>query len=126
MPKAWYLREKNIQHNLGLASFTMPSSVWLGLWEAFPDIEGGGEQEISGGSYARQELSLEIFDESSITNNALISFDDLPACTIVYWAIMDASTDGNILYYNSFEIPIIRTAGQDLEIEIGNLIVSED
>jgi hypothetical protein len=122
--KSAYLRDNLIEHALGVASFTMPTNVFLALFTTDPTINNTGT-ELSGGSYARQQLSLAAASNGRCASNTAETFSSLPACIITHWGIYDASTNGNLLYFGKFDIPIIRNAAEDLVIASGNIAVSE-
>lgn len=124
MPKSAYLRSALLKHAVGKTAFTMPSNKYLALFTSDPTINAVGT-EVAGGSYARQSISWGTEANGRISNDTLITFTNLPACTITHWGIYDASSAGNLLYFGVFEINIVRTAGQNLDIVIGNLEVSE-
>ena len=122
--KSQYLRNKLVEHALGLTTYTKPTNVYLALMLTDPTIDNTGT-EVSGGSYARQQLSLAAASDGRCATNAAVTFSSLPASTIAYYAIYDASTNGNLLYFGRFEQPIVRTAGQSLVFASGNIAISE-
>jgi hypothetical protein len=115
----------------------MPKSTWfidnlltgigssvdeIALFTSDPTTEDVGD-EVSGGSYARQAISWDTPADGGIANDTAITFSNLPACTITHWAVY--GTTGDMWYFGRFEIPILRTAGQNLEIAIGSLYIAE-
>ncbi len=122
--KSAYLKDKILDHTLGVSAFTMPTDVYLALLTSDPTIEDTGD-EVVGGSYARQVLSFAVASDGNSETDASVNFDNLPACTVTHWAIYDASTAGNLLHFGEFDIPLIRTAGQDIDIDAGNLNINE-
>jgi hypothetical protein len=126
MAKTTYLREKILKHVSGEASFTMPSSVYIGLLEEDPTKAGTQTSEVSGGSYARQEVTL-VYDSDteSSKNDTAVEFTDMPVCTVRFWALFDASTAGNMLIFEPVRGELVVSSGQELTLEIGNLIYRE-
>lgn len=98
------------------------SATKLALFTSDPTIANTGT-EVVGGSYARKNITWSAVSNGAISNSGTISFTNLPACTITHWGIYDPS--GNAWYFGRFEIPIIRTAGQGLDIVAGNLAINE-
>lgn len=96
-----YLEGKLIEHATGKTAFTMPTN-YLALFTAAPSDTGGGT-EVSGGSYARQNLSTALGTQSGgqIANASQITFPDATANwgTILAWATFDASSAGNMLWW---------------------------
>ena len=125
MAKSAYLRSRLLKHALAIASYTMPTNTYLALFTVDPTINNSGT-EVVGGSYARQLIDWGTEANGEVANDATVAFTNLPACTITHWGIYDASTVGNLLFLGQFEIPIIRTASQSLDIVVGNLALREE
>lgn len=77
-------------------------TVYVALFTAVPSDASGGT-EVVGSAYARQAAAAAIWTRtlSSIANNAEIAFPTVTtsAYTVVGWAIMDAASAGNMLYW---------------------------
>jgi hypothetical protein len=84
--------------NTGTAP-TRPAGCYLGLLTAAANIPAGTVTEVSGGSYARQNLAglLTAPSAGSTNNNATVSFAGMPACTVTHVAYYDAASAGNLL-----------------------------
>lgn len=50
-----YLKNELRKHVFRTGSFTKPTGIWLALYTTLPTDAGGGV-EVSGGSYARQQI----------------------------------------------------------------------
>ena len=78
------------------------STVYVALYTGVPSDASAGT-EVSGSAYARQAAASAVWTRtaSSIQNNAEIAFPTVTTTpyTVVGWAIMDASTSGNMLYW---------------------------
>lgn len=122
--KSAYLRSKVVKHVLGIASFTMPTNVFLALYTSDPTVSDTGT-ESTGGSYARQQLSFGTEADGSVASNTSETFSSMPAGTVTHWGIRDASSGGNLLYFGDFDIPITLTAGQNLPINSGDIRLTE-
>lgn len=83
-------------------ALTALSTVYVALYTAVPSDAATGT-EVSGSSYARQAVAAAAWTRtaSSISNNAEVAFPAVTASayTVVGWAIMDAVTTGNQLYW---------------------------
>ena len=123
--KTLYLRNKILDHVTGKATFTKPANTYLGLLEDDPTVAGLQDSEVSGGSYARQQVTWGSAADGLIKSDALIEFEDMPSALVKYWAVFDASTAGNILYYFPIAIPLQVAVAQDLTIDADNLILRE-
>jgi hypothetical protein len=78
------------------------STVYVALYTVVPSDAAAGT-EVTGSSYARQAVASAAWTRtgSSMANNAEIAFPAVTATpyTVVGWAIMDALTVGNQLYW---------------------------
>lgn len=113
-----YAENKLIDWFLRAQSFTAPTTVYVALFTATPSDTGGGT-EVSGGSYARVAVTSSLANWAGTqsagstsassgtggqtSNNASITF---PAPTanwgsITSFAVFDASTSGNMLFYGA-------------------------
>ena len=100
-----YLENKLLDHVVGKTSFTMPTATWIRLYTVTPSDSGGGT-EVTGGSY----VALNIVGAAawgtaasggSIANSVAITFATPSANwgTIVAFAVWDAQTSGNMLWW---------------------------
>ncbi len=122
--KSAYLKNKIIKHVLGEASYTMPTNVYLALYTNNPTENDTGT-ESTGGSYARQQLSFANAVGGTKTSNTSETFSSMPASTVTHWGIRDASSGGNLLYFGAFDLPIVLTAGNNLPIASGDIVIGE-
>jgi hypothetical protein len=104
------------------------TSVWIGLFTANPNKNGGGT-EVAGGSYARVEMDTDdVFPaaaSSETENDSVVSF---PTATASWGAVTaiglwDASSAGNLLAWH--ELPTPRTVGNgdNVAFPVGNIII---
>jgi hypothetical protein len=86
----------------GSPALTALSTVYVALYTAVPSDPAAGT-EVSGSSYARQAVASASWTRtaSSISNNVEVAFPAVTssAYTVVGWAILDASSAGNQLYW---------------------------
>jgi hypothetical protein len=120
-----YLESKLIDHFLGTATYTKPTTVYVGLFTVTPGEAGGGT-EVTGGSYARQSAAFGAASAGATTNSANIDFAGMPAATTVAIGIFDALTSGNMLLYGALTTNKTTDAGDTLRIATGSLSVSID
>jgi hypothetical protein len=109
--KSDYLESALLNHTFRTTAFTQPTNVYVSLHTADPTDAGTGT-EVSGGSYARVEVSRANASWSApannggaqeITNAAAVTFPSPTANwgTVTHFGIWDASTTGNLLYHGS-------------------------
>ena len=83
-------------------ALTALSTVYVALYTSVPSDSAAGT-EVAGSSYARQAVAAAAWTRTagSISNNAEVAFPAVTgsAYTVVGWAILDASSAGNQLYW---------------------------
>lgn len=124
-----YTENKLLDHVVGKTSFTMPS-VWVALFTAAPSDAGGGT-EVSGGSYARKSTAGADWAAASsgATSNAnAITFVTPSGSwgTVTHFALMDASTAGNMLAWSALTTPQAVGTGNTVSFAVGDLDITLD
>src|SRR5271165_1059661 len=99
---------------LGAFSYSVPSTLYLALFTVAPTSAGGGT-ECSGGSYARVAITNNSTNWPAATgsgpgtkaNGTTITFPTATAAwgTVVAWALYDAASAGNGLYWGTLNSP---------------------
>jgi hypothetical protein len=98
-----YLENALINATLRNTTYTSPATVYAGLFTSDPTDAGSGT-EVSGGSYARKAITFAAPSNGVTTNSAAAcEFDQATGSwgTITHFAIFDALTTGNMLYYGA-------------------------
>lgn len=125
-----YLENKLIDHTLRNVTYTPPSTVYIALFTSSASnaqLEANTiTNEVTGGSYARQSASFSAASGGSTSNSAILTFSSLPATTISYAAVMDASTAGNVLYYAQLGAPVTTASGDGFQINTAGFTVQLD
>jgi len=124
-----YLENKLLDHALGTASFTMPATVYLGLFTSGGGLEAGTlTAEISGGSYTRKVIDFAASSGGSAANSATIDFTTATATwgTITHIAVLDASTGGNVLYHGAVSTSKLIESGDTFQVSTGNMTIALD
>lgn len=128
--KSDYLENELLDHVLRNSAYSAPAAVYLALFTADPGEAGSLANEVSAGDYSRQAITFGTAAASgSISNTTLITFTAAAANnwgTITHWAICDASTSGNVLYYGALDVSRAVGIGDSCEVPIGDLTVTED
>lgn len=120
-----YLENKLIDHFLGTAAYTMPTTIYVALYSVAPTDSGGGTQ-LTGGSYARQLATFSASSSGATSNSSNIDFTGMPAATTVAIGIFDAITSGNLLLWGTLTTNKTTDAGDTLRIATGDLDISID
>lgn len=125
-----YLENEILDHVLNNAAFTSPATVYAAL---FTDTATAGEleagtltNEVTGGSYARQSISFGTAASGQASNDAAVTFTSMPATSVEWVAIMDASTAGNVLFYGTLASIKNLNSGDNFTLNIGDVDITLD
>ena len=125
-----YAENKVADHVVGKTAFTMPT-IWVGLWTAtLSDTSTGATAgEVSGGSYARKAAVGSDWNAASggsLTNAAILAFPQATASwgTVTHFALLDASTAGNIIGWADLTTPRAIVNGDTAQFNAGTLTVT--
>jgi len=112
---------KILDHSLGLTGYTPPSTWYYGLSTTTIGIDGTGETEPSGGSYARvavtnNKTNFGTSSNGSLTNDVSVEFPESTASwgTITYVFLADAASAGNIYFFEA--LPVAKTVQDDTTV----------
>lgn len=132
--KSNYLEEKMSQLMLGANAYSVPATVYIGLWtEALDDAsDGNSSGEVSGNAYERYEVTNNNTNWEGDTGNRTNAVDFIFETasggvwgTITYFAILDAATSGNILYWGQLTTPKDIGDGDTFKFVAGAISVNE-
>jgi hypothetical protein len=130
--KSDYLENKVLDLLLGAVSYTVPTTVYIGLYTVAPTDAGGGT-EVSGGGYARVAVTnnttnFPTASNGSKSNGTTINFPTATADwgTVVAVGIFDASTAGNLLFWANLTTSKVVQNGDTAQFASGSLTFSED
>lgn len=126
--KTNYLEDKVLEHVLRNVAYTSPATVYLALFTANPTDAAGGT-EVTGGSYARQSIAFAAPSPSgTIKNSALVTFPVASADwgTITGFAIFDASTVGNMLYWGALAASKSILTADQIKFAADSVVITED
>jgi hypothetical protein len=124
-----YLEKKLLDHVLTNTAYTPPTKVYLALFTSDPTDAGSGT-EITGGAYARQEIT---FGAASSPGGTSSTTADIvfPVATanwgiVSHVGIYDASTAGNLLFHGALNTARTINIDNQLVILAGELTVVLD
>lgn len=124
--KTDYLENELLDHALRNATWSPPATVYLALYTTAPGESTSGT-EVSGGSYARQAVTLGVASGGQVQNSGLITFPTASAGwgTIAGAALVDTSVGAcNILYYLDGLSQVVNT-NDIVSVAIAALTVTE-
>lgn len=128
-----YLEDKLIGHVFMGVAYTMPSGLYVSLFTTQPTDLGTDGVEVVGGSYARQSAppgggtpgwAQTAGGAGKASNTQLLTFTNMPACTVVGTGIWDALTGGNLLTHGTAAAPRTVVVGDSLTIAVNGLNVT--
>ena len=122
-----YLENALINVTLRNTAYTAPTTVYLALYTTDPTDADTGT-EVSGGSYARQSLSVTTASAGIVTSSADVTFPQATANwgTISHIGILDALTSGNLLMHTELTTSKTIELGDIFKIPTGNLTAELD
>ena len=122
-----FLENEVLDHVFGASAYTAPATLYLALYTAAPSDSGGGT-EVSGGSYAREEITFGTASSGSIANDAAVEFSAATATwgTITHVGIFDASTGGNLIDWGSLTSSKAIASGDIVRVQSGEYTISLD
>jgi|TARA_S200002703_G_scaffold148725_1_gene145673 hypothetical protein len=136
-----YLETKLLDHSLGTASFTSPSTIYVGLFKSTVDaattlanLEAGtltDEVPTSGSTaYARQTITFNSASSpgGTATNNGAVTFTTATANwgDVTHLALLDGGTAGagNVLYAGALDSTKTVETGDSFVIQDANLTIT--
>ena len=99
---------------VGTSSYTVTTPIKLAL-ETVAGSDTAAGTEVTGGSYARQTIAFAAASSGAISNNATISFTNMPACTVVAIAIYDNAGSPKRLAYGPLTANKTVASGDTLQ-----------
>ena len=120
-----FLENALVNATLRATTYTSPATVYVSLWTSDPTDANTGT-EVTGGSYARTEVTMGAPSNGVSTNSADVVFPTATAGwgTVGWVGINDASTSGNLLYHTALAASKTVISGDIFKIVAGNLSVT--
>lgn len=127
MSKTNFLENELLDHVLRNSAYTPPATVYLALFTAAPGETGGGT-EVSGGSYARQSCAFDVAASGATQNTSEVAFPVATGNwgTITHFAVFDASSGGNMLYYGALAASKTINTDDQFKFAAGAVDITED
>lgn len=120
-----YLEDALLDHVLSNTGYTSPTTVYLALFSDATADDGTGT-EATGGSYARQAVAFDAAANGLAANSGAITFSSMPAGTWTHAAIYDASSGGNMLLHAALSSSQTTGAGDAVNFNPGDIVVTLD
>lgn len=125
MPMTNYLANALANATIRNTAYTSPANVYATLYSVAPTVSTSGT-ELTGNGYSRQLTTFAAPSAGVAASNVAVTFgaasgNNWP--TVVAVGIVDASSSGNILYFNTISGRNIKI-GDSLVFDSGNIIIS--
>ena len=127
-----YLENKILDHVLGGGDYARPATVYLALYTVAPTDAGGGT-EVTGGSYARKDVTNNTTNWPAASNGAKSNGTEITFVTatanwgeVVAFAIFDTITSGNMMYWAPLTENKTISNGDTAKFAIGDIDITED
>lgn len=125
-----YLENKILDHVFRNTSYTPAATLYLALFTS--SASGAGLEagtltgEVSGGSYARQTVTFSAASGGSTSNSGTITFPAASANwgTIRYVAVMDASSAGNVLWWQQLTSDVTINSGNTFQFNTSSVTIT--
>lgn len=82
--------------------------------------------EVTGGSYARQNVTIGASSSGAQTNSADITFTLMPSCTVTGWALYDSAGTPFRWRYGALSANKVVNSGDTFTIPAGDLDLTLD
>jgi hypothetical protein len=119
-----YYANAGLNYLLCNTSGASATVVYLALFTGDPTITPS--LEVTAGEYARQPVTFQAPLNGETRNGTTLTFDTPVSGwgTLSYYALFDAATSGNMLFYEAFEETVNAASGVPITVAAGTLIVS--
>lgn len=122
-----YAANKQNDHMLSVAPWTMPTHVWVGLFTTKPGAAGTQTGEVAAASYARQQVTYAAA-VAGVSDNAQLTWTQAGTGedwgTPGWFGILDAATGGNMLATDTLSPGMHITAGMQYVVAAAALRVT--
>lgn len=134
MSKSNYLENKVLDHVLGGGDFTRPATVYIALSTTDPTPDGAGTfTEPSGNNYSRLAVTNNSTNFPAASSGAKSNGVDFTFATpsgtwgtITHFAVFDASSAGNMLFWAELTTPKTINSGDEVLFPAGDMDFVED
>lgn len=130
MAITYYSANRVLDKNFGSTAYSEPSTYYFGLSTTTIQIDGTGATEPSGGAYARVSLTNNktnwgVASNASLTNSTAVTFPESTASwgTITYVGVWDASTSGNIWWFDALSPARTIASSTSVLFAVGSITV---
>jgi hypothetical protein len=103
-------------------SYALGNNPWVALHTGDPGTTGANE--VTGGSYARQQVNFNAAASKAAKNAASFSFANMPAATVTHISLWSAETVGTFLIGGALSESIVVAGGGTATLSAEHLTAS--
>lgn len=122
-----YLEQKLLDHTLNIQEYSFPT-VHLALLTQDPGEAGSLVSEITEPSYSRVALAGKFVAATSSTSSNAVDIEFPQSLedwgTVTHIGVMDAATEGNMLYHGPLDAPRLIDPGTVVRLPVGNMALT--
>lgn len=109
-----------------LSTYFSPSvTLYVALFSASPGLGASIANEIAGGSYARQATTFSTPSSKTSSNNSILSFPNMPACSITHIGLCTTLTGSTLFTFADIPgAPVSVPNSAEVRYEVGDYAVS--
>ena len=108
---------------VGVAAYSVTTPIRLALVTANGNETTPGT-EVTGGSYARQTITFNAASGGSMTNDSVINFTGMPACTVVGIEIYDNAGSPKRIWYGPLQSNKTVASGDTLQFGASSITLT--
>ena len=124
MPISNYLGNAIINATVRNTTYTSPATAYCALYSTAPTASTSGT-ELTGNGYSRQSVAFSAPSAGTTASTGNVTFTATGDwSTAVASAITDASTGGNILWYNTLASAQALKSGQSIVLTTGTITLA--
>ena len=122
-----YLKNATLNATLRGQAWVAPTTVYLALYTSDPTPAKTGT-EVNGGAYARKSITFNAPNNGVAVSSLDVLFAVATASwgTVTHIGILDAATNGNLLYYGALTNTKTIASADQLKIAAGDVSISLD
>ena len=103
-----------LDHIFENGAYSPQATMYMALFTSDPGEGGSVSGEPSGNGYARTAITFAAATARRVTQTGIVTFPQVVTAswgTLTHWAIMDASSGGNMLAYGALQTSIVTVVG---------------
>lgn len=128
-----YLENAILDHIFGESTYSAPANIYVALCTTAPTDTSTGSTlvEATYTGYARKSTAASDWGAASggqVSNTGAIVFNPCTAgtSTVTHFALVDASSNGNVLFWGALTASLAVSAGITPQFAIGELDITAD